>query len=222
MLVASGREASAIPIGNIQGSAEFPLGEMSFADAVVSFAPILVGGNPGPIYQGAVNALGVPDYNDPTGAAPCVDQASCTWVTLGDGGSLTLQFVDNVLTGSGNSDFDLWIFEVGGDVEDTFVEISTDGVLWSSVGKVFGSTAGIDIDAFGFGPTSSFAYIRLTDDPNEGEQSGTFVGADIDAVGAISTRAVDTTPVAEPGTLVLLGIALCAMGRRAQRSRRCV
>ena len=64
----------------------------------MDYAPFLVGSDPGIPYRGAFNALGAPDYADPTGAAPCADQASCTWVTLGDGGSLTLRFVDNLLT----------------------------------------------------------------------------------------------------------------------------
>ena len=116
-----------------------------------------------------------------------------------------------MLTGSDSSDLDLWIFEVGPDVEDTFVEVSANGSDWFAVGKVFGSTAGVDLDAFGFGTSSAFAYVRLTDDGAEGDQSGLSVGADIDAVGAISTR-----PVPEPGSLMLvaIGAALLAAQRR--------
>ena len=77
---------------------------------------------------------------------------------------------------------------MGPDVEDTFVEISVEGAVWHPVGKVFGSTAGIDIDAFGFGPGDHFSFIRLTDDGNEGGQTGDTVGADIDAVGAIASQ----------------------------------
>ena len=62
-------------------------------------------------------------------------------MSLGDGGTLIVEFVDNRLTGSGNSAFDLWIFEVGPDIEDTFVAISKDGSPLYDVGKVFGSTA---------------------------------------------------------------------------------
>ena len=58
------------------------------------------------------------------------------------------------------------------------------------IGKVFGATSGIDIDAFGFGPADEFRFVRLTDDPNEGETIGPLLGADIDAVGAISSRRV--------------------------------
>jgi hypothetical protein len=109
------------------------------------------------------------------------------------------------------------VFEIGPDVEDTFVDISTDGLVWNSVGKVFGSTAGVDIDAFGFGVASKFSYVRLTDDTNEGDQNGATVGADIDAVGAIST--VPSNPVPEPATLTLSAAALVIVfleGRRRQ------
>ena len=131
---------------------------------------------------------------------------------MGDGGSLTIQFLDNVLTGSGDGRDDLWVFEVGADIEDTFVEISVDGVDWNPVGKVFGSTAGIDIDAFGFGSAARFSFVRLTDDPSEGEQSGIFVGADIDAVGAISTAAVPL-----PAGMLLFLSGLPFIGLRAAR-----
>lgn len=161
----------------------FPQGNISFADEVVSYTP----GSPAPThpYRGAENALGLPDYN---GLTTCSSQADCTDVSLGSGGTLVVRFTDNVLTGSGNSDPDLWIFETGPQVEDMFVEISQDGRSWHSIGAIGGGKSGVDIDAFGFGPTSSFAYVRLTDDPDKGGRSGPTVGADIDAVGAISTR----------------------------------
>ena len=190
--------ASAEFFGNVQGGTNFPQGAVSFADAVVNFSPVFASG-PSEPHLNPQKSLGVPDYADPTGALPCADQATCTWVTLGDGGSLTLRFTDNVLTGSGDNALDVWIFEVGADIEDTFVEISADGSSWQSVGKIFGSTAGIDLDAYGFGVSSYFSYVRLTDDPNEGEQFGIFVGADIDSVGAIST-----VPVPEASSLCLL------------------
>ena len=127
-----------------------------------------------------------------------------------------MQFIDNKLTGSGNANPDLHVFEIGPDVEDTFVEISNDTLTWFSVGTVFGSTSSIDIDAFGFGIGDQFAYVRLTDDPNEGNTGGTTVGADIDAVGAISTVA---TPVPLPAPLGLLVVGIAAISiRRRQRT----
>lgn len=206
--------AQAVVIGNTQGGAEFPEGALSFADAVVSYSPGLAGASPSAPHSGAFNALGVPDY---TGSNTCGTQEACSFVSLGDGGSIVLRFTDNKLTGSGDSALDLWVFEVGPNVEDTYIDISQDGVTWFAVGKVFGSTAGIDIDAYGFTTSDQFGYIRLTDDPFEGANSGATVGADIDAVGAISTV---STPVPEPGALALsvAGMAGVVALRRWRRA----
>lgn len=190
---------------------DFPDGEVSFADAVVSYSPDAGGSaQPTPAYQGAENALGLPDYD---GQNFCSDTEDCSFVSLGDGGSIVLRFINNVLTGSDNSDDDLWIFEIGPDVEDTFVEISVDGSTWFSVGSVGGSTSGVDIDAYGFTTADSFSYVRLTDDTSEGQQSGDTVGADIDAVGAISTRVVPT-PVNAPSMILLVLSGLLVSLRR--------
>ena len=177
--------AHAVFIGNTQGGTDFPQGVISFADSLVSYT--LTGSVPSVPFQGGFNAVGLPNY---AGNNNCANQAACTFVSLGSGGSIVLRFDDNKLTGSGNTALDIWVFEVGPNVEDTFVDISKDGANWFAVGKVFGSTAGIDIDAFGFTTTDLFGFVRLTDDPNEGGGgSGGSVGADIDAVGAISTIA---------------------------------
>jgi hypothetical protein len=204
--------AQAAFIGNSQGGAEFPLGAISFADALVDYSPGIVGSNPALPYRGAANAIGIPDY---AGDSSCSSTDDCTFVSLGDGGSIVLSFLNNRLIGSGDSAVDLWIFEVGPSIEDTFVEISKNGVAWNSVGKVFGSSAGIDIDAFGFGPNDLFAFVRLTDDTNQGGQTGPLVGADIDAVGAISSVALP-----EPASVSLFAAGVVALITRKRLMNR--
>lgn len=193
----------------VYGGVEFPGGSSSFADAVISYDPTF-GGTSGPAvqYQTPMNALGIPTGSSDTG-----------FVTLGQGGRIVLKFTDNSLTGSGTSALDLWVFEVGPDVEDTFVDISKDGNTWFSVGKVFGSTAGIDIDYYGFGSSDFFSYVRLTDDPAEGQAgSGGSVGADIDAVGAISS-APPVHNVPEPVSLALIGLGLVGLSVTRRRKQ---
>ncbi len=209
LLLLSASSANATLIGGV----EFPQGEISFADEVVLYDPAAGGGAvPTASNSEPSNALGIPEVPGSTTIPACTgDPFDCPFVSLGSGGSITLQFTDNLLTGSDDDSLDLWIFEVGPDVEDTFVEISTDGSIWYDVGKVFGTTSGIDIDAFGFSSTDLFAYVRLTDDPNEGSATGASVGADIDAVGAISTVPAIPVPAAVwlfgSGLIGLIGIA---------------
>lgn len=202
----------------IIGGVEFPQGEISFADGVVLYDPAYSGGAiPSPSNSEPSNALGLPEVPGNTSIGACSgDPSDCPFVSLGSGGQLVLEFVDNVLTGSDSSDLDLWIFEVGPDVEDTYVDISSNGLDWFSVGKVFGTTSGIDIDSFGFTSADTFSYLRLMDDPLEGGTGGASVGADIDAVGAITTRAVS---VPEPASIFLILLGLIGFGIVSCRQR---
>jgi hypothetical protein len=226
--------AAAASYTNVSGVVvELPGGDASFADVLVSANIGLVSdadGGAGPVFfppgtivplpafRNGNESLGLPDTTSDTTLAcgtpllsnPLATPAACNFVSLGVGGSLTVRFTDNFLTGSDSTADDLWIFEVGPDIEDTFVEVSSDGLNWTSVGKVFGSTLGVDIDAFGFDSTSLLSYVRLTDDPAEGETDGGTVGADIDAIGAISTTVVPAPPAA---WLLLTGVVALAARR---------
>lgn len=208
----------------IFGGIDFPEGASSFADFVLTYDALHSGG-PGPTAPESLdplNSLGIPDYS------PATDLG---YVTLGRGGLLEVRFGDNLLTNSGSDLKDLHIFEIGPDVEDTFVAIrplattlallgpsgDADGDGYFEIGKVFGATSSIDIDLFfpGFLPGElQFDAVQLIDDPNEGQTSGTTVGADIDAVGAISSVFVP-----EPGAIALAGIGMAAVAVAVRRRK---
>lgn len=109
---------------------------------------------------------------------------------MGDNGSIILKFTDNSLITSGDSQNDLWIFEVGV-VEPGNIAISKDGSNWIDVGSIAGSISGVDIDAY-IGPGAvvlweKYSYVRITD-AGAGLTTGQpFPGLDIDAVAAISS-----------------------------------
>ncbi|MDG4951355.1 thrombospondin type 3 repeat-containing protein [Weeksellaceae bacterium KMM 9724] len=141
-------------------------------------------------------ALGAPDYTN------SADQ----FVSLGEGGSLKLQFTNNILSNSGDDNKnDLWVFEIGPAVEGSTIELrpanaytlnvliaegilDTDGDGFYYIGSIGGSTAGLDIDAVIPGHpagTLFFDAIDITDIP--GNCVGGSPGADIDAVCALTS-----------------------------------
>ncbi|MCA9084615.1 MAG: pre-peptidase C-terminal domain-containing protein [Planctomycetaceae bacterium] len=152
----------------------FPTGLASFADAVVQYTP----GSPHP-FNNPNLALGAPD--DPGNPIPG------PVVGLGDGGTLIVQFVDNVLIASGDANADLHIFEAGALIEQMDVAISEDGLVWIDVGRIAGQPSSIDIDAAtGINPAGLYRFVRITDVATD-QPGGVAPGAEIDAIGAISS-----------------------------------
>jgi hypothetical protein len=223
-------QAAALTFDNI----DFPQGQSSFADAVIRYEP-LYGGGPkptAPSYVDPSKALGTPNYVNAGGS-----------VAIGRGGLLELAFTDNVLTNSGSSMQDLHIFEVGGDIEHTYVAVrptsatlslitgigldaNSDGFF--EIGMVDGSTSSIDLDDFfpGFGSgVLKFDAVQLIDVWSQGDITGSTVGADIDAVGAISSQAIflEAPVVAvsnpEPATAILSLLATLGLAGLATRRR---
>ena len=172
------------PSGTFSGVL-FEQGTTSFADQVVEYVPDASGSPPTIVHQTPNSALGAPDGGG-RGPEPA-DGTNA--VSLGLGGSITLQFTNNLLTGSGDALPDLAVFEVGA-IESVLVEISRDGSSFFTVGQIGGLTNSLDIDAAGFGPQDRFSFVRLTD-LRQGDPNVASLGADIDAVGAISSAPIE-------------------------------
>ncbi len=197
-----------VAMATLFGGIDFPQGTSSFADQVIRYDPTYSGGTvpTSPDYNDPLQSLGPPDESGGIGA-----------VALGDGGLLELLFVDNLLTNSGSNAFDLHVFEIGTAIESTLVSVRPTAATAALLGPVFdlngdgfyevggisGGVASIDIDAFFTGFAAGalrFDAVQLVDDPNQGPSgSGDTVGADIDAVGAISS-----VKVPEPATALLM------------------
>ncbi|NWF75803.1 MAG: OmpA family protein [Nitrospirae bacterium] len=151
----------------------FPLGDISFADQAVSF----IKGTPSLAekYCKSDQALGPPDYVHDNQTPP-------SYVTIGCGGTLIVRFADNVLVDVSGPD--LYVFEIGPDVEPTELSISKDGKNWIKIGKISGGTADVDISKH-VKSGEVFQYVRLTD--LKSACGGAYPGADIDAIGAIGS-----------------------------------
>ncbi|MEL6109225.1 MAG: CARDB domain-containing protein, partial [Planctomycetota bacterium] len=186
-----------------------------FADAVLRYDPDYSGGNVPTSATDPNEALGSPDY--PANGSG--------FVSLGQGGLIELAFTNNRLTNSGTEKTDLKIFEIGPQVEDTFVAIrptaetlplldpalDANGDGFFEIGAVTGALSEIDIDQFfpGFAAGQLvFDAVQLIDDPNKDGTTGSTVGADIDAVEAL------TTSLALPSLATAEGTAIRVSGHQ--------
>lgn len=219
---AQAQTASQEPETNLFHGIELSLGEASFADEVVEYNKFYANGlTKEEAYAQNWNAS-AETFDDATSV---LGAANSSWsgnkmkiserddFSLGKGGSVTVKFTDNFLVGSNDDADDLWIFEAGGLVEGMFVDISKDGENWFSLGEIGGTQhAGIDIDAFGLSSEDSFSYVKVTDNGKNRYNKG-WAGADIDAIGAISSRKVPE-PTSLLGLLVVGGIVTSSRIKR--------
>lgn len=162
----------------------FEKGGISFADEIDRDS-LNLGNDVDSAFTDTVAALSSPDG---TGRGNEPEDGEFT-LSLGTGGQAVFRFTDNFLTGNDSPTPDLVIFETGAS-ETVRVEISRDGEVWEDVGTASGINPTIDIDARGHDSNDRFAFVRLTDEPNQrDEPTPAFgaAGADIDAVGALST-----------------------------------
>jgi hypothetical protein len=209
---------------------DFPLGERSFADAVLTYDPLYSGGpapDPNPLFNDPTRALGPPPESD-------------RWVSLGQGGLLELAFRDNLQSNSGDSSPDMMIAESAGTAErfhlavrptaetllllDPALDANADGYF--EVGQFIGVQhrpgfrpsfiALIDLDAAfgGFAPFSlAFDAVQIVDDPDGAGGDAQTVGMDVKAAGAIAAAIPEPTSLA----LASVGLGLLAVVYRRTR-----
>ncbi len=147
-----------------------PGGADSFAVKVIDF----IHGDPHPTMSQEQDCiLGTPDYKSSgDGKALCI----------GFGGSIVLEFKVSIIDGEG---MDIYVFEVGPAVEATKVEVSNDLENWVYVGDADGSLSGVDLNGK-IPEGASYKYVRVTD--LKTSSSGSYPGADIDAVAGINKK----------------------------------
>ncbi|MEM7301147.1 MAG: OmpA family protein [Pseudomonadota bacterium] len=181
LLLAGATTAIAQPITltDYRGNAiEFPQGTQSFADSIL-FARV---GSPSPVELKVPSAaLGLPDWNVPDTQRSNFPNLA---YSLGCRGKLALQFEDNALIDVEGPD--LFVFEVGANVEPAMIYVSNDGTKWESVGRIGGAFSTVDLADHNL-QSRSYRYVMIED--AGGTCTGITPGADIDAVGAIGSAA---------------------------------
>ncbi len=165
----------------------------------ISFADVTIGYFPQCGYTfNPDNALGVANYAQ-----------GQSYVTLGQGGSIQLGFTNNLITNSGNTDPDIWVFEIGPIVEACYISLrpynaytiaqlqafgipDADQNGFYEIDSILGSTSSVEIDKLfpGIpGGNLKFDAIEIIDIIDD-NCSGGVSGADIDAVCALSSVAL--------------------------------
>ena len=179
------------------------------------------------------SALGAPNWTSEMTSQGTLGQ----WdkeigTSLGKEGSLTVEFTNKALTGSGDEKVDLWIYEIGGVVETVDVEISPDNEIWYSIGradrknKQNDTGVGIDIDSYlSIASETLFPFVRVTD-TGRNKYNNFKSGSDIDAIEAIYNSPIEITSsvfssnlvvsesVPEPSSIIgLLSLGIVAISR---------
>jgi len=177
-------------------------------------------------------ALGSPKWtSEMTGNGELGQWDNKIGTSLGEKGSLTVKFTDNVLTGSGDDQPDLWIFEIGGIAEKVFVEISTDNKTWHDVGKAdrkdktYAFGVGIDIDSVldqkEIASNTLFPFVRVTD-TGDNKYNNFKAGADIDAIKAVSSQSIVSESVPEPSFIIgLLSLGIVSISTLIRPLQKC-
>jgi len=158
----------------------YAAGGSPFADQVISYDVVDSGSPehyPEESARISTNALNKPNGNS---------------VSLGNGGQIVLRFADNSLRRSGDDRPDLRIHEAIPPLEPMMVEVSANNATWYGVGGGPIEPGGIsDIDIDPWVPDHEYHFVRIID-VAEDEDAVPTIGADIDAVEALSGRILPT------------------------------
>lgn len=122
-----------------------------------------------------------------------------------------MSFKDNALIDVPGPD--LYVFEIGPDVEPTGLAVSNDGENWTRVGRISGGKAEIDLAPY-VDTATEFRYVRLVD--LKSACGSRTPGADIDAVGAIGSAqriALDSAVLFDSGEYQLKSEASAAIDK---------
>ena len=103
---------------------------------------------------------------------------------LGNYGWIVLEFGVDIVDNEG---MDIYVFEIGNEVEPTKVEVSVDGSEWIYVGDADGALSGVDL-AGKVPEGARYHYVRITDLGTDNNRD--WPGADINAVAGLNVKNV--------------------------------
>jgi len=157
------------------------MGDLCFADSVLLYDPGAPGNGtgeePDSVFQNAGYSLGPPDHQDSTNG----------FVSLGSGGTLILEFKDNVFFDQSGPDLYFWMPDTL--PEEAQIWISQDGIIFQQAGIVSSEAPFLDISGVAE-PGEFYTVIKIRDVFTQGGNDRPSSGSDIDAVAAIHTAIV--------------------------------
>jgi hypothetical protein len=167
----------------------FSNGTRSFADEVV-FYQKSDRPPPSPVpTESPAAILGIPQFSSFSFSSFFAEPNN--YIILENGGSIVVKFKDNLLSSSGDSQADLYIFFAQESSPDIRVDISQDGYQWQHLGWVNAENPKLDLDQLEPDITAFFSYVRLS-------YIGKSDAVKIDAIGAISSVIINSS---SPGIL---------------------
>ena len=159
-----------------------PMGEICFADSVLFYDP----GKPG------LNTGGEPDsrFTDPELCLGPPSENTTGFVSLGSGGTLVLQFNNNVVYDGPGPDLYFWIPDSV--PEEATVWISRDGVVFLHAGQISSESPFLDLAGVAV-PGEFYTQLKIRDDSADAVRKGS-LGIDLDAVASINNAIIIPIP----------------------------